>query len=191
MNYNSLFKIIWVYIVVCLCTISCKRDAAKIKEKEWKIYSTDFIKRHIGNKVVFPNTYWEDNVIEPVRKSHLGKILVNIDIECSVCLMKFAFWKQFQRSMIQKYGIDIPIVVFVNGNRKHVSEVVHEYWSGYWVYDDKDFFLEQNDLFDDRFQTLLVDSNDYIKLIGNPMHNVNLTNLYEKEIALLYKATKR
>ena len=103
--------------------------------------------------------------------------------------MKFSFWDKFEDFLKNKYGVSVPVIAVIRSDVSYesIDLKVSEYWDGIWLYDRNDFFIEKNQLYDERFQAVLVDKNDKIRLIGNPMLNEQLTELYEKTIVMLYK----
>ena len=60
-----------------------------------------------------------------------------------------------------------------------------ERWSYLWAYDYNYEFLDKNELYDDRFQALVLDENNTVKLIGNPYLNEEMEKLYVKYILSL------
>ena len=55
-------------------------------------------------------------------------------------------------------------------------------WSFPWQYDQDKAFIFKNNLFDTRLQTVLVDGNNTVLVIGNPYYNEKLKSLYLKTI---------
>lgn len=116
------------------------------------------------------------------------KILVNVDIDCRACLRKFYFWSEFSSLLNKEENLHIPIIMYINSEQPEVvKEQVEKYWKGFWLYDSKYEFLDKNDLHDDRFQVVLIDKNKRVRLIGNPIHNEHLSELYKSTIISLLK----
>lgn len=89
--------------------------------------------------------------------------------------------------MLSKYNIKVPIKAYISGIETSISERVEKEWNKSWAYDKYEEFIIKNNLFDDRFQSVLVDDKNIIRLIGNPTHNPKLANLYEKAILKHFK----
>lgn len=157
---------------------------------EWKNYSENFIRNHLNKKAMYLDiiektdlAFFYNNDMD----KHLAKVLINVDIDCSSCLLKFSFWNNFSSVLQEKYGLRIPIVAYINAGGNNIEKRVMQYWSGSWVYDEEEAFIQNNELYDDRFQAILIDRDDNIRLIGNPMFNEKLAELYENTILELFE----
>lgn len=177
MNYKTI-SVIFVCSLVS-CTL---KNTEKEPLDVWKEYSSTFIKKHLNEKVAYVIPEGMDSL-----KDVPLKILYSVNIDCSTCLIKFSYWNRFGNALKEKYGISIPIVAIVRTERdcSDIESRVFEYWSGLWLYDKTDVFVEENQLYDDRFQAVLVDKDDRIRVIGNPILNEQLTKFYEKSIVML------
>lgn len=161
------------------CVSRQQKHMASEQEEEWKRYSALFIENHLNRKVIYPADI--TSFLRDCDAKTSAKILVCVDLDCGACLMKFSFWTKFLSSLESEYGIYIPVIFYVTGNGE-LEKRVNKYWHYSWVYDSKGEFIEKNQLYDDRFQAILVDDQDNIKLIGNPMHNEKLAELYKRII---------
>lgn len=163
----------------------------KQKDEKWKKYSQQVIEDHIGAYISLPNCISFPDFSKKSIDSILSKdvkVLFNVDIDCGSCLIKFSFWKQFTEKLYANYKIQLPVLAFINSSRPEtVVNRVNKYWEYGWVYDSQYEFLDMNKLHDDRFQAVLVDRNNKIIMIGNPMHNNVLEDLYERTIIQLVK----
>ena len=179
MNYKQI-------LLILLCFLgSCSLKNNKNSMEDWKVYSSDFIKEHLNKKL----SYLDASLEMDTLKNAPLKILYSVNIDCVTCLMKFSFWDKFEDFLKNKYGVSVPVIAVIRSDVSYesIDLKVSEYWDGIWLYDRNDFFIEKNQLYDERFQAVLVDKNDKIRLIGNPMLNEQLTELYEKTIVMLYK----
>lgn len=151
---------------------------------DWKVYSERFIREHLNTKVKYP----QDVVCfgEMCNATVPAKILVSVNLDCGACLIKFGFWSKFISSFERKHNCRVPVIFYVTGSGE-VENKLKQFWKGAWIYDPEEKFIEENGLYDDRFQAMLVDGNNKIRLIGNPMHNENLAEVYEKVIWSYYK----
>lgn len=178
MTYKRLYTIIFssiLLIIVVFASLQCKDLNAA---QEWKKYSSEYIKKHLNTNIEYPERIPMPDFKTPPKI----KILFAVDMGCSACLLKFAFWNNFCEEMFRKYDIEVSIVAFVSGIDIEIEKRVENLWNRPWVYDADEEFIIKNDLSDDRFQSVLVDQNDVIKLIGNPIHNPDLAQLYEETI---------
>ena len=156
-----------------------------VSNNEWKKYSSEYIIDHLNDTIVYPDSI-KSEFNDSVTFQDI-KILFAVDMDCSACKIKFAFWNEFCNKMLSKYGIKVPIKAYISGIETSIYERVKKEWNRSWAYDKYEEFVTKNNLFDDRFQSVLIDDKNIIKLIGNPMHNPELANLYEKTILNYFK----
>lgn len=179
MNYKN------ILLILLFLGTSCSLKNNKESMEDWKDYSSDFIKGHLNKKFSYSDVSSEMDSLENMTL----KIFYSVNIDCETCLMKFSFWTKFKDLLEKKYGMFVPVIAIVRSEISYgsIDLKVSEYWDGLWLYDKNDFFIEKNQLYDERFQAVLVDKDDKIRLIGNPMLNEQLTELYEKTIVMLYR----
>lgn len=184
MAYRKIYLIILALFFIIFCIVYLNKESS-ISNPEWEKYSSEYIKKHLNTSIVYPDSVKfekNDSVI-----SQNVKILFSVDMDCSVCRIKFAFWNEFCENMFSKYKIRVPIMAYVSGVDRNIDERVEKEWDKSWAYDKNEEFVIKNNLFDDRFQAVLVDQNNVVKLIGNPMHNPDLAKLYEKIVLMYFK----
>ncbi len=61
--------------------------------------------------------------------------------------------------------------------------------SGYqysWIYDKHEEFIHKNKIYDKRFQTVLLGKRKQVIIIGNPVLNPKLEELYFKKLGLTF-----
>lgn len=171
---------------------SCKgKTEQETKMEQWQQYSKDVIESHLKKPIILPdsalNIGFSKNIINNAMNQPF-KILVNVDIDCRSCLRKFYFWSRFDSILTKEENLHIPIIMYINSERpKIVKEEIKKYWKGVWLYDSKYEFIDKNDLHDDRFQAVLINQNKQILLIGNPMHNEQLSELYKNTLISILK----
>lgn len=166
-----------------LCGSSCYND----NNAYWKNYSRETILKIINRPVVMPESiqvcYPDLNAYRQLMDSKV-KILFNVDISCGVCLSKFHYWNEFINNYECRYGIKPSVLAIIVGSEysEDIKSFILERWDYEWIYDSDGDFTFDNYLEDDRFQAILLDANDTIRLVGNPVLNESLGQLYEKTI---------
>lgn len=68
---------------------------------EWKNYSENFIRNHLNKKAIYPDITKKNALVffyNNDKDKHWAKVLINVDIDCSSCLLKFSFWNNFSVS---------------------------------------------------------------------------------------------
>lgn len=167
----------WIY--------GCGKDNRN--NAEWKIYSREVIERVIDRPVRMPDSisiYYPDfGSFRKIMGARV-KVMFSVDISCGACLSKFDYWNQFINQFEQRYNYkpNVLAVIIAPNCNEETKMLITERWKYEWIYDSKDDFNFNNELDDDRFQAILLDSNDTIRVVGNPVFNDALGQLYEKTI---------
>ena len=184
---NQLFAIILLCISCLLISCSGAGERHRRENRNWHESAEAFIRDRINKPVLLPDSvsYMPQHgkeVFDSVMNSAV-KILFNVDIDCSTCLIKFNYWSNFVEEFYERHKVSVPILSIINSSMPEVVEQeVGKYWEYGWIYDSKYAFLDKNMLHDDRFQAVLLDGTNSVLLIGNPMHNKVLSALYEESI---------
>lgn len=180
-------KFILSFIIVIssiICGISCGNGH---KETYWQRHSREILESLINQPVRMPDNipvcYPDSNAYRQLMGSNV-KVMFSVDISCGACLTKFHYWSEFVDRFEQRHGIKPPVlaVIFAANCNEDTKEFINEKWSHEWIYDPEGDFTFNNEIDDDRFQAILLDANDTIRLVGNPMFNDKLGQLYEKAI---------
>jgi hypothetical protein len=101
--------------------------------------------------------------------------------------MKISFWKEFISELNSKGYRDIPVVMYASSFfEDNIRDYMEKEWSNHpWLFDANKSFIESNMLYDLRLQTVLLDSENRVILIGDPLLNPKLRELYMKTIISL------
>ncbi|TAJ11006.1 hypothetical protein DMA11_18390 [Marinilabiliaceae bacterium JC017] len=154
----------WISLIMLLLLMSCGLEK-----------STECIKDNFGKKIFFPKDIYRHS------KSDLSgrvKIISCVNGDCPDCLDEM-------KLLAEKFHDNIIFII-------HVSEIVGlEYYLDMngleitYYLDCNNSFVLKNDLLGNRnIQTFLLDENNEIILVGNPLFNEELTKLYQREIAM-------
>lgn len=179
-------RIIITILLSCLFFTSCHIPKKEEENKTWKEYARRIINSYINQPLNIPDSViyydYQKNDIDSIFNSTI-KIIFNVDIDCATCLMKFDYWNNFIQNIKKECGQEIPILAYVNSSsRENISQTVNGLWTHPWVYDKGFHFIDKNKLHDNRFQVVLLDQNNKIRLIGNPLENEALGKLYKETI---------
>lgn len=115
------------------------------------------------------------------------KIVVFVDsVGCISCKLQLPNWKKFMYEVDSLCDGNVPFVFFFQ--TKDVCELRYilrrDNFSHPICIDTEDSFYKLNRFPGEMmFQTFLVDSANRVKVIGNPIHNFSVKELYLKEIA--------
>ena len=176
----SLIKI--SFICLLLFTMSCqKNDRAKVESlvKEWNHKRIRFPDNPVFTRFVI------DTVPYKIPKSDY-KVVVFVDsVGCISCKLQLPRWKKFMHEVDSLSNRNVPFVFFFQ--TKDVRELRYilrrDNFSHPVCIDTEDSFYKLNRFPGEMmFQTFLVDSENRLKVIGNPIHNLSVKDLYLKNI---------
>ena len=114
------------------------------------------------------------------------KVVVFVDsVGCISCKLQLPRWKEFMRDVDSLSEGNIPFIFFFQ--TKDVRELRYilrrDNFSHPVCIDTEDSFNKLNSFPNVMtFQTFLVDSANRVKVIGNPIHNLSVKDLYIKEL---------
>ena len=149
------------------------------------------IKEWDGKEILFPSNpvftrMVKDTVPYRIPKTDY-KVVVFVDsVGCISCKLQLPKWKEFMHEVDSLGDGNVPFVFFFQS--KDVHELRYILRRDNFPYpvciDTEDSFYRLN-RFPRKmmFQTFLVDSKNRVKVIGNPIHNLSIKDLYLKEIA--------
>ena len=173
-------------LIILLLTIFL--SACQDKQKE---IITWLVKEWQGKQILFPEnmvfTRFASDTTNFVIPTSDYKVLVFVDsIGCTSCKLQLSRWKEFIRytdSISQK---NIPFLFFFQFDDQWEihSLLIRENFDKPICLDRSDSLNQLNHFPKDiRFQVFLLDKNNKVVVIGNPVHNPNVKELYLEEIS--------
>lgn len=173
-------------LIILLLTVSL--SACQDKQKE---AITLLVKEWQGKQILFPEnivfTRFASDTTNFVIPTSDYKVLVFVDsIGCTSCKLQLSRWKEFIRytdSISQK---NIPFLFFFQFDDQWEihSLLIRENFDKPICLDRSDSLNQLNHFPKDiRFQVFLLDKNNKVVVIGNPVHNPNVKELYLEEIS--------
>ena len=173
-------------LIILLLTIFL--SACQDKQKE---IITLLVKEWQGKQILFPEnmvfTRFASDTTNFVIPTSDYKVLVFVDsIGCTSCKLQLSRWKEFIRytdSISQK---NIPFLFFFQFDDQWEihSLLIRENFDKPICLDRSDSLNQLNHYPKDiRFQVFLLDKNNKVVVIGNPVHNPNVKELYLEEIS--------
>ena len=173
-------------LIILLLTIFL--SACQDKRKE---IITLLVKEWQGKQILFPEnmvfTRFASDTTNFVIPTSDYKVLVFVDsIGCTSCKLQLSRWKEFIRytdSISQK---NIPFLFFFQFDDQWEihSLLIRENFDKPICLDRSDSLNQLNHFPKDiRFQVFLLDKNNKVVVIGNPVHNPNVKELYLEEIS--------
>lgn len=175
----SLFRF---YLLCCFCVIlcSCKRN----DNKEINRIITEWF----GKQIFYPegvksaSCYDGDTIYGCSVNKKRYSVLVYVDsIGCLSCKLQLLKWKEIINEFNNASLNSVDYLFYFNPkSRKQLINLLKEKQFGYPVFvDDKNELKKMNQLSDDfKYQTFLLDKENKVVAIGNPIHNPKVKELY-------------
>ena len=114
------------------------------------------------------------------------KVLIYVDsLGCTSCKLQLDRWKKFITYVDSVSGNRIPFYFVLQTNReKKLARILRNSEFDYPVYIDRENLVEKLNKFPPKimFQTFLLDKDNKVKVIGNPIQNLAVKDLYLKYI---------
>ncbi len=168
-KYNFLFLLL-------LTLLSCK-DVEKER-------ITHLVEKWSGKEIAFPEhavfTVLGKDTVDFRISDFQYKILTYVDtIGCSSCKLKLLSWKSFIKELDAVANVQFLFYF----HPKSTQELLYTIRSNNFTYpvcfDEQDEFNRLNQLSSEMtFQTFLLDENNKVVAIGNPIHNAKIKELY-------------
>ncbi len=165
-------------IIIALISCNSHRNEAKRIVKKW-----------IGKEIILPGhditykTMGRDTVCLGIwEKPH--KIFVYIDsIGCTSCRLGLSQWMEIIDSSRLVYpDLGFLFVVHSNNYRKFEQELRDAEFTYPIIYDYRNDFYKLNQFPPDPYRTFLLDRNNKILLIGSPVRNPKIWELYQRAL---------
>lgn len=193
-NKNYFTSKLLILFISSLIVISCKEN----KDKEMIL--KDIVERNLGSKLHLPKNM---NIYKPFKnyKADSTKIMNSnikvcafINASCGTCISKINEWEIFANE-VSKYNVPIMLICGANNyDRFEFIKYLCESGSvkGFlypFFLDQKNKYLELNSFMEkeESFKTVLVNNENKILLMGNPIDNKKIKELYLNEIKKISK----
>ena len=171
-------KVLLFLSILIACTSKPKNNNSKLKQ---------LITSHLGEKLNLPSNL----EIYPCLDSSNAKVITDykictfIDVSCGSCLGQLEEWKTFMK--IFPDNLVELIVICVATDNYQLFEYLYDIntfkdYPCHFFFDREKLFIESNGFMKERvdFQTVLINKNDTIMVIGNPLINKSIKELYVK-----------
>lgn len=183
-NRNSLLKQSMTLFIpffldffICSCT-DVKKTGALAVLKEWEKREIRFLNNHVFTVL------GKDTVVFPLQSKY--KILTYTDSTgCVSCKLQLTEWKKYMMEMDSISNNSVQFLFFFSPEKKvDILRVLQFSCFDYPVCIDEQNSLNKLNIFpsDMDFQTFLLDKNNKVIAIGNPIHNPKVKDLYLKII---------
>ena len=148
------------------------------------------VKEWTGKEIKFPErsvfTVQGKDTVDFTYQDADYKVLVYVDsVGCTSCKLQLDRWKKVINEMTEETGKDIPFLFFFHPkDMKELRYLTRRDSFTYPVcFDEDDDLIDLNRFPSDMtFQTFLLDKDNKVVSVGNPVHNPKVKELYLKHI---------
>ena len=141
----------------------------------------NIVNEWIGKEILLPKISEGNKLYNP--DSNL-KIVTRINGNCYSCLSRLKNWKPFVEEVNNKYNIPVFIYMVISDSSIYTEinkkEIHFEYPV---IFDTNNEFQKSNNLAQNNiFHTMLLNKSNKVILIGNPINNTKLKELYIEQV---------
>ena len=173
---KRLLYILFLLFLLAACRENKKEQFARLVQ-EWQ-----------GKEIVFPQdmvfTRFVTEQVEYRIPDAEYKVLIYVDSTgCTSCKLQLPKWKELIAHVDSTTNSNIPFIfVFQSKDDKELRYILKRDNFARPVCIDRDSRLDKLNKFpqDITFQTFLLDQDNKVKVIGNPVHNLAVRDLYLK-----------
>ena len=167
-----------LFLFLCACSES-REEAVYRLVKEWTGKEINFPERSVF-------TVQGKDTVDFTFQDADYKVLVYVDsVGCTSCKLQLDSWKKVIKEMTEETGKDIPFLFYFHPkDMKELRYLTRRDNFTYPVcFDEKDELNALNRFPSDMtFQTFLLDEENRVVSVGNPVHNPKVKELYLKHI---------
>ncbi len=180
MKIYSKWLLLSAFLAVCVSCRESRHNQMERLVQEWN-----------GKEIRFPShpvftRFVTDTVPYRIPKTDY-KVVVFVDsVGCISCKLQLPKWKEFMHEVDSLCEGKVSFVFFFqSANVKELRYILRRDGFSLPVCIDADDSFNSLNHFPGEmmFQTFLVDSENRVKVIGNPIHNLSVKDLYLKEFA--------
>lgn len=164
-------------LIIILC-ISCTSEKTKVKSDidfwiDKELLLTD-------NLVVYPESIRMQN---PILGFSSYKVVTYIDASCASCFVELYKWEELVHTFSD---LNVPTLIILEASDTSIFDPKsHNFINVSYplLHDNHGVFKNENNLFkNSSFRTFLINDKNVTKLVGNPINNEELKELYLKVI---------
>ena len=157
------------------CTYIKKEDEITRLISEWSRREILFPKE------IYFTVYGKDTVKYPTRRSRYSIVSYVDSVGCTSCKLQPHMWKKYISMLSPANGEEIPVLFFLCPTNRDelINLLVSNYFDHPVCIDENDTFNKLNK-FPDKidFQTFLLNEENRVVAMGNPIHNHKVRDLY-------------
>ena len=177
------FSILVLFFFILLCSCNNKNKDLDL----WQKTTNRAVGEWIGNEMTLPkenidfiNKPRNYNSVKGFVNEKSNKIVAHIDGNCSACVNSLFFWQKMSEK-VSSLKINCSFLLYIHTENKDLfkKDVIESLKIDVpCLFDEEASFKNLNGLHDQRLQAALLDIENKVILIGNPVLNETLSELY-------------
>ncbi len=182
MKSSSFIYLFFLFIVLLSCN----------KTKQDKVFDKIY-----SEHLVYPkNLKNENDSVDNLKKFFASdaKIVTGVNLGCSKCCGDLMLLEKFVDSLNLQNKVSIIVYGYAHNTNISIYDfLLFDEKFPYPIYaDSTKSFLKMNKLpeYNLAYHTLLVDRNDSVRVIGSPVDNKKIADLYKQEIKKIFEEDK-
>jgi len=173
-----------IILFALMLLISCTPKS--VREK------AELINRHYAKTIILPD-FEPENIGYGGSDIHVGNtpaatIVVYTDGDCGKCIVDLLLWQDFIEEHKGKlHSTQILFIAYSWRYPLFEQQIINAGITLPQIFDSENKYIEWNDIHHSLLHTLLLDNTNSVVLVGSPLNNEKLTELYLREIERLRK----
>lgn len=173
---------IWTIFLLFLVMMSCNKAKRETENSVSKFLGDTLFLPEKTEVLYKDSLYKKTNPINNKAKLKISTLLWG---DCHSCIADLKKWEKFYQFVENKKEVEILFYLYTSDlkffRKSLYKKKIHKYPL---ILDKKLKYIDRNKLpFKNKtYQTFLLDSNNKVILVGNPIHGDKLMKLYKKEI---------
>jgi hypothetical protein len=178
-------------LLLSFSAIACKKDNKCVEVEE-------FVNEWLGREIFFPSNFQcnikgKDTSSTPCEEllQKEFKVLIYIDSTgCSDCRLRLFYWKKIIEESDTLFGNRLGFMFFIQPkNIKELSFLLRKDDYALPVFIDTNNEINKINQFPEQqeYQAFLLNKNNRVLIVGNPVNNVNVWKLIKEQITELTK----
>ena len=172
-------------LIVLLCTFGAMLSLVFCNTE--KRNQMQLLKDWMGKTIVYPDkfvyTIYGEDTVRTIKEPQFQIISYADSIGCMSCKLKLKQWKPFIEELNTYYNVSTLFVFQAEVSQEIKYMLKRNNFNYPVVFDEGDSFNTLNSLpTNDEFRTFLLDKDNKVLAIGNPIYNPKIRDLYLKII---------
>ena len=175
---RSLLQLLFLILIFFSCNNVTKKAENKVTQ-----LTGDTIHLPQKAEIIYKDSLYSKKLLAPSKP----KLIISTFLwgECHSCIADLKKWEEFYEYTLNNEEINLLFFLYISDleifKKNSYTKKIHKYPL---ILDYENKYLLNNNLSTDKkmYQTFLLDSNNKVILVGNPIYSEKLMELYKEEI---------